>query len=354
MRGRQLVGLDIGTTTVKAARIRRRGRQFTVIALARAEIEASKAKNATHADKTSLAIWRCMQMVHDRRGAVAAGLSGPEVAVRTFEFPLLPRKQLDSAVELEAAQVCPFDMAEASVAWQVLEGPAPRRGELPNDQRLAGVFAAAQNSVVQQRRGLCELGKVRCTVMDVDGLALLNCLEVCRLREPGQAAMVLNVGSKYTNLAILGDDDRPFVRDITVGGEHILRYLCHSTSAARQNVLETLNDPAKGKVPMRELRAPLQEMCETLAVRVNETVRYYATQQSGPAVDRVFLCGGFSQVQTVRECLLPLLPGKAQWWNPLESLSCTRAVRRGGMIEHGAAFAVALGLAIRTLRDVHD
>lgn len=354
LRGRQLIGLDIGTTMVRAARIRRRGTKFTVAALSQAQIEASH-KEGGQTEKVALAMLRCLRLVRDRRGEVTVGLSGPEVAVRTFEFPRLPRRQIGSAIELEAMQVCPFDMAEASIAWQVLPDKAAGRDAPPNGPRIGGVFAAARNAVIGQRRALCEMAKVRCTVMDVDGLALLNCLEACRLRERGQSAVILNIGSKYTNLAIIGDDDRPYVRDIAFAGEQILSHVCHRSGAPREGVIEALNHPEKSKIPRERIDAPLKEACRTLAERVDETIRYYATTQKPDApVQRVLLCGGLSQAKALRASLMPLLRGDVLWWNPLESLSSKRSVRRAGLVEHGPSFAVAIGLAIRTLRDVHD
>ena len=356
MRGPQLIGLDIGTTAVKAARVRRKGDVYTVLGLARAVVEQPGHENAPAAEKTALAIWRCVHMLRQADGAAVCGLSGPDVAVRPFDFPALPLKQLKSAVELEAAQVCPFDVNESAVAFQMLKGPSPktlahlsREGSV---ERMVGIFAAAKHSVIGQRRELCERGHAYCIVVDVDGLALLNCLEVCKVRQAGERALVLNMGSAYTNLAILGDDGLPFVRDIPYAAEAIVAQVSRSASQPKQAVANTLAGGDEART--RDLRPSLNEACATLADRVLETVRYYGTRGSGPAVDRVLLCGGFAQIPAVTETLTRLLGGTGELWNPLATLPAARAVRKNEVFEQGPTFAVALGLAMRSLRDVHD
>jgi Tfp pilus assembly PilM family ATPase len=66
------------------------------------------------------------------------------------------------------------------------------------------------------------------------------------------------------------------------------------------------------------------------------------------------LCGGFAQIPAVTETLTRLLGGTVERWNPLATLPCARAVRKDEVFEEGPTFAVALGLAMRSLRDVHD
>jgi len=353
LRGPQLIGLDIGTTAVKAARIRRKGERVTVTGLARAAID-QPGHEGPPSDRAALAIWRCLHMLREPQATVVCGLSGPDVAVRTFDFPALPRKQLASAIELEAAQVCPFPLEESTVAHQVLTGPTGKVSKQGSPERTTGIFAAAKNSVIGQRRELCEHGKAYCMVVDVDGLALLNCLEACNVRKPGEKSLILNLGSSYTNLAILSDDGLPFVRDLGYAGAGIVSHICQGTGQSRETVLGALERTDEKRFAFPELQPSLKEACATLADRVIETVRYYGTTRSSPALDRVFLCGGLARVDTIIEVMAGLLSGTVELWNPLSLLPVTRAVRKSELVEQGPAFAVALGLAMRSLRDVHD
>jgi type IV pilus assembly protein PilM len=352
LRGSGLIGLDIGTTSVKAAWIRRRGDRAVVAGLARTEIEPDSPDKPAADEKVAMAIWRCLQA--RRRMGVVCSLSGVDVAVRAFEFPPLLRHQLASAVELEAAQVCPFEVGEAAVAYQVLRGLPQGRRKPTDGEHIVGFFAAARDTIIQRRRALCDQAQATCTVMDVDGLALLNCLEACGLRQAKEAALVLNVGHSCTNLAIVSDDGLPFVRDIGYAGDHIIVRTSEILGVPRPTVIAALEGNGRRKIPRTKLGPVIRQTCADLADRVTETLRYYETRQSRPAVDRVFLCGGFVEIDLVAKALKSLLPGKVQLWDPLSILPCIRSVRKNPVATHGPALAVALGLALRMLRDVHD
>jgi len=349
----RLIGLDIGTAAIKAARIRRRSGRIVVTRIARTEIEPVSPDRPAAEENVAMAVSRCLQVLHGRTSAVCS-LSGLDVAVRTFEFPSLPRHQLASAVELEAAQVCPFEVNEAAVAYHVLRGLPQGRRRPAEGQRIVGFFTAARNKTVQQRRALCERSRTPCAMLDVDGLALLNCLDACGLRKDGEAAMILNIGHSCTNLAIVSEDGLPFVRDISYAGDHILTRISEIQRMSRQAVIDALKGCAASGAPRAKFQSAVHQACASLMDRVTDTLRYYGTHRSGPAVDRVFLCGGFSQFGPAVEAMISLLPAEAQLWDAPAVLPCTRSVRRDLAAEHGPAFAVALGLALRTLRDVHD
>ena len=359
LRAPQLIGLDIGTTAVKAARVRRKGGRLTVTGLARTVIEQSERGGPPTGENISLAVWRTLHTLREADTDVVCGLAGPEVAVRTFEFPPLPLKQLASAVELEADQVCPFELDESTVTHEVLRGLPARRAarilkkEAPVAEKVTGIFAAARNDVIQKIRELCERGRTHCAMIDIDGLALLNCLEVCKVREEGQTAMVLNVGSSYTNVAIVSRDGLPFVRDIAYAGEHIIRHVCQATGVERPTIVGALGRTDESRFAMKGFQEGLEEACATLVDRVMETVRYYGTQPSAAAVDRVFLCGGMTRAKAITDILLQLPAGEVKLWDPLPMLPCVRAVQKHEVSAYGLAFVVALGLAMRSVRDVH-
>ena len=156
---------------------------------------------------------------------------------------------MKSAVELEAAQVCPFDIQEGTVAFQVLRGTLPKKPGKSADKtgRIAGVLAAAKKDVIANLQKLCAQSQVSCTMMDVDGLALLNCLQACKICPPGEMAVVLNIGSAYTNVAILSDDGLPFVQDVPYAGQEVVAHLCQSTGMDRQAAVAFLHGAEKEK-----------------------------------------------------------------------------------------------------------
>jgi type IV pilus assembly protein PilM len=358
----RIIGLDVGTTTIKAARVRRSKDRFDVLGLAQATIGQDPSAARTQ-ESVSAAIGRCLKEMGSAE-SVVCGLSGTDVAVRTFDLPALPGDQLKSAVELEAAQVCPFDIQEAVIAFQVLRGTPVKASRKdsgkPHDagsgktERIGGILAAAKKDVVARLQQSCRQSEVTCMMVDVDGLALLNCLQACRICPPGETSVVMNIGATYTNMAILSDDGSPFVQDIAYAGQDITNHLCKSAGADRQAVIAFLGKSEEKNAPSEALQSGLKQACSPLAERVKETLRYHVARKSGPGVNRVLVCGGLGQAPRFVKTLGGLLERPVESWNPLASLSVAESVRKSESAQHGPQFAVALGLAMRSVHDVQD
>lgn len=337
-----VVGLDIGSSAVKAVRLRKDDGGQTVAAAGIAEIAASEDNNRRM--NTVKAICECFEQTRTKTRLAVCGVSGQEVAVRGFEFPPLPNEEIASAVLLEAAQVCPFNAAESAVGYQVI----------PNgDDRTRGILVAATNALVQSKTELARKAGLTCGLMDVDGLALLNCFNALAYgheKSPtGQTVAILNVGASLTTLAVMDTNGWPFVRDMTYAGNDIIAQM-----AARNG---TSTDIVKGilsgdSTPVGlDLHNSLEIACQRLITDVGETLRYYTAQSKSTTVDRLFVCGGFALARGFIELLSSRLGTEAVLWNPFDDPARCSASRRCEEIlaKAGPAMAVAAGLAMRSI-----
>lgn len=351
--GREMIGLDIGSSAVKVAIVRRKSGRFTVTRLAENVIDDGDQPGPDNREKTATAIWRCLTALQATDNDVVCGLSGPEVTVRTFSLPGLRRAEIAAAVRLEAVQVCPFNIDDSMVDYQLLSaGPTadavfrPKKKDVVN---TTGILAAATKSAIKRNLQLTEMGHGKCALMDVDGLALLNCIVACNAKHKGKTVLVLNVGSSYTNLAILPDSMLPLVRDIQYAGSAIIAQVCTDTGLTNEAVAKALAEPAGQSKSDQNIRDSFKKACAKLANDVMDTIRYYTTQQQNNPIEEIYLCGGFAQTAGLIDVLTSLLPGSIRLWDPLAALPCSRAVRKSSHAKSGPAFAVALGLAMRYL-----
>lgn len=320
-------------------RLRKGDGKYTVTAASIADI-AETEQSANHADmNTTKAISDCLRSMGVQTKLAVCGVCGPEVAVRDFKFPALPQEEIEGAVSLEASQVCPFATEQSTADYQLI----------PNgDDIIRGVLVAATNTLIKEKVQLAKRVSLGCVLMDVDGLALLNCFKEFGQREPGRASAVLNVGSSYTTLAILGDNELPFVRDIAYAGDHITKQIADETDMSVETVKETLS--GNSAVDQLELRDNLEKACEELIADVNGTLRYYTAQEKSGIAQKIFVCGGFALVTGFVELLNSRLPTEAVLWNPFEKIRCAvREAQKDTVQKKGPAMAVAVGLAMRSI-----
>jgi type IV pilus assembly protein PilM len=234
-------------------------------------------------------------------------------------------------------QVCPFGLEEASLDYQLLRWERGSQSDAEVDSGplpITGILTVARHEAIDFKRTLIARAGARCVLMDIDGLALLNAAHALR---PGQdtetsasdPVAVLHVGHAISTLAIGAPHSAPFVRDIPYAAQAMAEEMADNQGPFLQ--------PSK---------AELQQVCRAMADQVNETLRYYAAQQSGPTPRALWISGGFATVPGFAEELNRVLArATVRPWNPLEQLDYADEE----LPAPGSAFAVAIGLAMRVL-----
>ena len=338
----EVSGLDIGSSSVKMVQLHKNGAGWTVVAAGAVDIAGADEDDDNHKEiNTVKAIGDCLKLTGIQTKSAVCGVCGPETAVRYFEFPVLPQNEIDGAVRLEAEQVCPFGIDQSAVDYQLI----PNRAD-----SISGILVAATNKLLERKSQLAKGACLNDVITDVDGLALLNCFSECGARQAGRTTAILDVGGSYTNLAIMDDNDLPFIRDIVYGGDDIINRIAADNYISKETVRGNLFGNEVSSEYQLELGDSLAAACKNLIVEVAETLRYYAAQTKSPPVKEMFLCGGFSPAKGFAELLDEQLAVDVVPWNPFEKMGCNSATVQDTLRKNGPAMVVAAGLAMRDTR----
>lgn len=376
---KNLVGLDIDTLAVRMVQLRHDDAGCAVTGACTTEIAPWGDDAELRRIHTVRAIQQGLSRCPIDGRLAVCGLRGPEVVVRGFEFPALPDEEIGSAVGLEASQICPFSTHESTFDYQVTSSDA---------RKTRGFWVAANSSLIRSTQQLVHEAGMRCTMIDVAGLALLNCMRNSEDgRQPTEDSgvprgrpAVLDIGGSCTTVAIMDQAGRPFVRDIGSGSDEILRRMAASANVpleiARAALLNygmergIAGSPEPG-IPDAQaednvlLWDTLEGACADLVGDIATTLRYYAAQHGtgnsaqggvagGPCarVDKLLVCGAFSGIEEFIELLQTKLYVDVASWNPLEAMPCSATETpdlTAVLHEAGSAMALAAGLAMRRL-----
>ena len=335
----EVMGLDIGSSAVKAVQLCKRDTGWTVTAAAVVDIaREDESDNGDKEMNTIKAVRNCLQSSGIQTRLAVCSVCGPEVAVRCFRFPALPPEEIEGAILLEAEQVCPFNIGDSIVDYQLISN---------GKDTVSGVLVAATNKLVGRKSDLVKQASLSEVLMDVDGLALLNCLSEYESLEAGPTMAVLNIGSSYTNLAIVSDNNLPFIRDMSYGGDDIINSVATKNGLSIEIVSEILAGREDPSQDQPELADSLKQACRRLIIDVTDTLRYYTAEEK--SVEKLFVCGGFALVKGFVELLDSQLPTTAVLWNPFEKMACEARQCEDMLCQNGPAMAVAAGLAMRSV-----
>lgn len=345
----KLVGLDVGSSSVKMVQLEKDDLGYCATAAAMIDIDTQTDDEQQLKANTISAIKKCFSSTCLQTRNAVCGLRGPEVMVRGFSFPQLPPEAIEQAVLLEAQQVCPFDINNSVFDYQIIDSQDGVSAE-QNQTSAKGIFVVATNNAVNDRRQCATDALVKNVLMDVDGLALLNYLNEYEQYRAGHSITILDVGSSFTNVIILGSDGLPFIRDLPYAANAIMNQIAHDHNIPVQTVEKVLRGTEDSPELRPELNASLKTACRKLISDITETLRYYTLQETTSPIDKIFLCGGFALVEDFAAMLDEHLPEKVVILNPFIKIRY-KADDAGNKLlrDSGPAMAVAVGLAMRSV-----
>jgi len=344
--GRQeVMGVDIGSSSVKIVQLRKASSHWVVTAAGIVDISDKGVDNPGRKETNSArAIHNCMRLAGIKTKLAVCGVGGAEVAVRNFEFPIIPDEQIERAIMLEAKQVCPFNTDQVAVDYRLIpDGEGKTRGYL----------VVATDRLIKSMVRLADRAHLNCALMDVDGLALLNCFNELEKPEKNHGTAILNIGSNCTTFTVEGDGGWPFIRNLGYAGDSIIEGIAAENEMTPDAVKAMFaGDP---KEITANIQGSFKRACDRLITDIVKTVRYYGAQERSSDIRKILVCGGFALFGELVKILEGSLPMDVKLWNPFEKMRCHVGRNHRGILvksilrKNGPAMAVAAGLAMRAI-----
>jgi len=339
-------GLDIGSGSVKLLGLCRTSSGWTATCAAWSDIESTSDKTPRYS-QSLCAIRECIGSVPQQSARYAVcGLSGPDAAVRGFNFPPLPPESVDQAVRFEAQQVCPMEMRHSVLDYQLMQLPDVGKEKA---QKRCGVLVAGTEQAIGDRCQQVKEAGSKIVLMDAEGLAALNCLSELENLDRYKTVALIDMGRQFTNVILLGPDGLPFVRDLESGSHAMMAQICQVTGSDAKTVRAALW--GAHDTPISEaIQVALHQAARPLVTNINETLKFYSTQGQGTFAEKVYLCGGAALVRPLAELLCDALPTEVAVLDPFKTIQFNDAITGADLLKtRGPAFVVAAGLAMRTV-----
>jgi len=314
--GNIVVGLDVGSTSVKAVRLGhgRGGPKLLGIALEEIKPDAAGAV----AEAAVAARLAAVKAALERCGAtptaglpIVTAVGGPGVSIKHVTFPAMPKHELAESIRWEARRHVPFGAAEFVLDFQVLDG-ASRKGTEEGEMRV--LLTAVERKLVDEHVAFLSGAGVAVDTVDLIPLAIMNEADEEGLLN-GRAIAVADIGATALNLAIYKRGGYLFARTVPFAA------------------------PAGGK-------GGTKGWLESAVQEVHRSLTFYHNESGKETIERIFLTGGRS--------LAPEAAGAFQQATGLETSLMDPLAKLTGPDQNaeslrpqGPRFALAAGLARR-------
>ena len=340
------MGLDIGSSAVKAIEIKPAGKGFKVTAVGVEPIPPDSIVDGAIIDGGAVAdaVRRLFDNKLFKARNVVASLSGNSVIVKKITLPAMTEQELRESIYWEAEQYIPFDVQDVNLDYEVLT-PENQPGAQGTMDVL--LVAAKKDKIADYTNVISQAGRTA-VIVDVDAFALQNAYEVNYGFEPGVVVALLNAGASATNINILSGPQSVFTRDISMGG--------NAFTEAVQRELGLPYDLAehlkKGfdveGATFEEARPVLKAMTDNILLEIEKTFDFFKATASSDRIDRIVLSGGASRTDGFAEALETRFGVEVIAFDPFRQMALDPA-HLGGYAPADLApvAAVAVGLALR-------
>jgi type IV pilus assembly protein PilM len=206
-----VVGLDIGSSSVKSVELKETKQGFELVSFGLEPLAQDTVVDGAIMDAPLVAgaISGVFDAQKTKTKNVATSVSGHSVIVKRVTLPQMSQEELFDRIQSEASQHIPFDIADVNLDYQLLESVDSQMDVL--------LVAVKKDKILNHTNVLAQAGK-NPTVVDIDAFALQNCYEINYDPDPGQTVALLNIGASVMNINIIRGGIPLFTRDVSVGG----------------------------------------------------------------------------------------------------------------------------------------
>ncbi len=349
-RAKALVGLDIGSSAVKAIELKPAGKGYKVTGFGSEPVPPDSIVDGAIIDAAAVAdsIRRLFESRSIKTKDVAASLSGNAVIVKKIALPVMTEAELGESIYWEAEQYIPFDIQDVNLDYQILDKGDPASGKTTMDVLLV---AAKKEKIADYTGVIAQAGR-SAVVVDVDAFALQNAYEVNYGIEPNAVVALLNAGASATNINILQGDQSVFTRDIAIGGNAYTEALQRELNLAFDNADSLKRGGAIEGATYDDARPVLRAVTENVMLEIQKTFDFYKSTASTDRIDRIMLSGGASRAEGFTEMLAERFATPVEPFDPFKRVAFdSKKFQVDALAEVAPTAAVAVGLALRRVSD---
>lgn len=332
LKRQRVLGLDVGSRTVKLVEACHDGRQVRLEQVALLPLAAA----AHPPDAAALGdmLHETMERYGFRARQTILSVGGPHGFLRELQLPAMPAAELQQAVRWELPQHLPAgDFYHEAV---VLD-PG-----IPGGQARVLLTAASKEQVDWLVQGARHAG-LQPLAVELDPLALQRALG------EEQDCLLLDLGGERSQMALVRQGVPVACRTIFWGGRQCTRLLQQALrlEEAEAEVLKCKEEALAAACADEALQAALEGDLRELALELRRTLDYYQGEHPDFRPQRLWLSGGGSLQASLPGQLSSQvgLPVKRHPW--LETMAAAPTLAPIFLAQAAPQLAVAAGLALR-------
>ncbi|MCB2175882.1 MAG: type IV pilus assembly protein PilM [Actinomycetales bacterium] len=339
----RLIGLDIGTSTVRAAELETTGKntppamvRYGELALPPGAVQDAEVVEPETVATALRQLWRTAGF---KSRDVVMGVGTTHAVVRELDVPHMPMAQLRSTLPFQVQDMLPMPVEDA-----LLDFYPTAEFDATTGRMVRGILVAVARASVQSNVMAAETAGLRPRVVDLNAFALLR--SVRAPERTGEVIAAVDVGARVTTVVVSAHGAPRLVRVVPSGGQDVTDAVAghmRISAAEAEGLKRELGLGFQVAPEAQAGAAAIEEVTRGLVESIRNTFVYYNGNNPGGGIDVVVLTGGGSHLPGFGQYLstasrLPVTLG-----DPLEAVRVPKKI--ADTLPMSSSLSVALGLA---------
>lgn len=344
----RVIGLDIGTTAVRAAQLEfgaggpsGKGQatlsKFGEVPLPLGAVRDGEVVERDYVVSALRELWA--QQKFDTKNVVI-GVGNQRVVVRELSLPWMPMNQLKATLPFHVQELLPMSVDEA-----LLDFYPTFTSDSDTGRQVHGMLVAAVRDTVTANVLTVESAGLRTAMVDLNAFALLRGMTRGDLAH--RTVALVDIGARVTNVVIASDGVPRFIRTLAMGGQDGTDAIARAANTSNPEAEGLKRQIGVGyAVPPQLVDASeaLKAVTQNLVEAVRNTFVYYSGNNPGVPLEMAVLTGGGAHLPGLGQYLSSASRLAVSLGDPLEAVQVPRAARES-LAGRESLMAMSIGLA---------
>jgi type IV pilus assembly protein PilM len=354
------IGIDIGSTSVKMAQLRKTAAGWRISDMCMKVIPFSESENgADRKDLIIQAIKSIMKEASFSGKSVVSVMPGYQLDIFPVKLSLSEAESLEDAVLEEAVARLSYDVEEAVIDYI----PVENNGSGSEEKNVRSLLMAARREDVDEHLSILKGAKLKPLALDISACALARLLRFSG-SDNIKNELLINAGYMHTTITVLWQNNILLDRSILWGTENIVESIMNRLKLDQQKASDLLHRigmrfrhgeeqaPASdGSDYMHKIAETVYEIAapqlEKLAREIDKVMQYFSSEMRGADIDTLYLSGSVSRIKELDTYLGERTGIRTKIFDPLKELKTGENGNSKYQNGFPSSFGVALGLAMR-------
>lgn len=340
--GKHLVGVDIGSSSVKVCQVRETRKGLAVTRLGYAQLAPQAIVDGQIMDAGAVVetLQRVLREARIKQREIALSVSAQNVIIRKITVPMMTAGELDEQIQWEAEQHIPFDIRDVTIDYQVL-------GRRPELSQMELLLVAAKREQISDFTQLARDAKLRPVVCDIDPFTIQNLFEATRPDAKDRTTALLCVGAGHTSVNVISRGGSLFTREIATGGNLVTAEIQKRLAVPQEQAEAYKCGGTPGDIVPEDVAKAIEEVVDTIAAEIQRSLDFFMATSGDAAVEGIYVTGGSSRLPGLADAITRRARVRAELWSPTAVVQVEGQAEAALLSERGPQFAVSLGLGLR-------